>query len=178
MADIINVAEKQTGSTLSAAEFNEVVAKTNAAIQEQNETKTAHGELIEAVNQLLTDQEENISQLSADIAAQTDSIEAAGGQASAAAQAAAKAVPVEFTVPFALIDGVADADGLITGTKTFDLPLTADLAKPVQVFNNGLKVKVTKATVNDVPQITLPVAPLGDGTEDGSSVVEVLFYLK
>lgn len=164
MAETITVQEKQSGNTLSAAEFNEVITKTNAAIQEQNETKVEQGELIEAMSLVLEGHTQDLSDLA--------------DQAAAAGQAAAKAVQAEFTVPFALIDGVADAAGLITGTKTFDLPETADIAKPVQCFNNGTKVKVTKATVNDVPQITLPVAPLGDGTEDGSSVVEVLFYLK
>ena len=164
MAESITVQEKQSGNTLSAAEFNEVITKTNAAIQEQNETKVAHEANFEALDLVLQ--------------AQSESIQAISDEALAASQAAAKKVLVEFTLPFALIDGVADAAGVITGTKTFDLPETADIAKPVQVFNNGTKVKVTKETVNDVPQITLPVAPLGDGTEDGSSVVEVLFYSK
>lgn len=46
MADLINIAAKASGDTLTAGEFNTVVNKTNDAITEQNATKAAHAEAI------------------------------------------------------------------------------------------------------------------------------------
>lgn len=46
MAQTINIAVKQTGDSLTAGELNSLVAGTNAAITEQNETKSAHAAAI------------------------------------------------------------------------------------------------------------------------------------
>lgn len=48
MADSIIIAKKEIGDTLTADELNSIVKGTNAAITEQNETKTSHAESIAA----------------------------------------------------------------------------------------------------------------------------------
>ena len=52
MADTIEVGEKQTGGTLSAAELNEIVQKTNAAIAELNQEKTNRANADDAIQQI------------------------------------------------------------------------------------------------------------------------------
>lgn len=48
MAEIINIPDKLAGEDLTAGEFNQIKNKTNAAITEQNETKTSHAASISA----------------------------------------------------------------------------------------------------------------------------------
>lgn len=82
----------------------------------------------------------------------------------------------EYIVPYGQINGVADDLGVIIGAAIFDLPANVDLGKPVLCFVNGTKVPVQTSVVVDQKRITLPVAPLGDSTIDGSSIVSVLYY--
>lgn len=82
----------------------------------------------------------------------------------------------EYVVPYAQINGVSDDEGAITGDNIFDLPANVDLAKLVLCYVNGIKTPVQTSVVGGTKRITLPVAPLGDQTQDGSSIVSILFY--
>lgn len=65
-----------------------------------------------------------------------------------------------YLVPAGSINGVSDAEGVITGTAQFTVPTDVDLTRPLKVFVDGAFSAVTTADVAGVKSMTLPVAPL------------------
>lgn len=82
----------------------------------------------------------------------------------------------EYVVPYDQINGESDAEGMIIGNNIFLIPANVDLTKLVICYVNGVKTQIQTSVVEDTKRITLPVAPLGDMTQEGSSVVSILFY--
>lgn len=67
----------------------------------------------------------------------------------------------EYNVPAIQIDGVADGDGVITGTHIFTIPSTVDLTRPLKVFVDGAFTHgITTDETDGVKTMDLQVAPL------------------